>query len=259
VSRLDSFDVTAWPNSWFAIETTQLGWFDQVCVPVPALPAPKIRRAPGGGGGWEDWKWDEYPDDLVRNELEDTSYDHEVRFGDFERKIQKSIDAEDRLKAFRQSVRTVSEIVNKKQKNRLMLAGSLGGLALLIKSWTLSVPTAGLAIYLALTNDPSADPMSPEQHTLFESAARDLQDPALLRQFAEALDESKFEKSAHTLRQRAALLEASSDVKRKYQAIYLKAMDSSNLAAVKEVADAFYELGAVFTAERLWKRARPNK
>jgi hypothetical protein len=94
---------------------------------------------------------------------------------------------------------------------------------------------------------------TPERKQIFEAAmnADPPKSPDELRGLAEAFRKEGLTAQATLLEKRAALREAPADLKAKRKAVFTKAMQSNDPKAIRAVADAHEQVGAVGAAEML--------
>jgi len=92
---------------------------------------------------------------------------------------------------------------------------------------------------------------TPERKALYERAMNSPTDPNDLRKLAAAFDAQGLNKQADKLRKRAMLREAPDAVKAARQAVFKKAMNSNDPAAIDAVAAAHEKVGAEGAAQAL--------
>jgi hypothetical protein len=93
--------------------------------------------------------------------------------------------------------------------------------------------------------------MTPKRKKLFEAALKDMKDGVKLRKMADAFDKVGLKKEALELRKRAALREAPQELTAKRAETVRRAMSSKDPQKVRNVAQAFYKIGAYTTAKKL--------
>lgn len=98
--------------------------------------------------------------------------------------------------------------------------------------------------------------LTPERKAVFDKAINtEDATPTYLRSLADAFEAEGLTKEAKLLRQRAALKEAPPEIKAKRREIFTKAMQSTNVDAILEVAKAHEKIGATGAAEALKQQA----
>ncbi len=90
-----------------------------------------------------------------------------------------------------------------------------------------------------------------QREVIFDTAINSLKDPAKLRELASAFRSQNMLIQADLLEKRAALSEASPEVKAQRRAVLTKALESKDKAAVLNAADAFDSMGATGAADTL--------
>lgn len=109
-----------------------------------------------------------------------------------------------------------------------------------------------LAVGSYIVNRKRKGEMTPERMRIFTAAINgSLKDPAKLDQLADAFDKEQLSEHAKLLRQRAALKRLPKPVQKARQAVFRKAMQSKNKAAVLKLADEFDAQGATGAALKL--------
>jgi hypothetical protein len=180
------------------------------------------------------------------------SYEPEVTFVEFDRKIRASMAHEESRNSLRVEVRALASAIHARRMRDLTLGGTLGGAAYFARG-TIASPIAllGAAYYLW----PFGRGLSPEHEEIFKSILVAVQDPQELRELADAFREYGAKDQAEFLERRAGFFDSKPEVLAEYKRIFRAAMaaakDRRKHAAVLEVADAFHERGAVELGDRL--------
>lgn len=112
------------------------------------------------------------------------------------------------------------------------------------------VGLVGLGTYRALRR-PQIVGMTAQRVQIYQAALSTLKDPAKLRVLAQAFEDAGCLAEARILKQRAALRELPKEVRLQRRDIISRAFKSSNIEAVRKVAAAFAEQGAVGAAANL--------
>jgi hypothetical protein len=89
----------------------------------------------------------------------------------------------------------------------------------------------------------------------YENALAHVKDVPKLRALADAYEKQGYKAAASMLRKRASLRDLPANVKSARRDAFRKALKSTNVEAVRKVADAFDSQGATGAAETLRKRA----
>ena len=98
--------------------------------------------------------------------------------------------------------------------------------------------------------------LTPEREEVYRNALEYCQDPARLMQLADSYEKEGLKAEAHWLRKRAEWRSRSPEVKAKHDAIFAKAMQSTNGQAILEVAQAFEQMTATVKANQLRERVQ---
>lgn len=97
--------------------------------------------------------------------------------------------------------------------------------------------------------------LTPEREEVYKNAMEYCQDSAKLRELADNFEKEGLKAEAYWMRKRAEWRGRSPEVKAKHDAIFTKAMESSNIEGILGVAKAFDSLTATFKATQLKQRA----
>ena len=93
--------------------------------------------------------------------------------------------------------------------------------------------------------------MTPGRKKVFEVTLKAQKDPAKVLTMAATFDKAGLKAEAGELKKRAAILSAPPSVVKARKEVFLKALKSTDQAAVKKVADAFHNLGHYDAAAKL--------
>ena len=112
----------------------------------------------------------------------------------------------------------------------------------------------GLAFHQTVKREkqgPGKGVVTAQRQNIFETAMRDIEDPAKLRQLAATFREQGLPAQADMLEKRAKLRELPEPVKKARRDAFRKAIKSTDPNAVRNVANAFEKQGAMGAAESL--------
>jgi hypothetical protein len=208
----------------------------------------------GRGGSW----WPEEECRCIEIELGNTEYEEVVDFENFERKINRQNFQEEQLKVFSDKIETLGKVAQEKRRRRRMTSGLLRGSSILFKNVGIKVSIHIASLYFFLMDEYQSG-LSPEQQAMFDAAVTHLQDSKLLIRLAGEFESKHFDKQAKLLKKRAALLNMPPEIKKKYQTVFVQALESNDYQFISRVAKAFEEQGAFFTAKRLYARMNQIK
>lgn len=96
--------------------------------------------------------------------------------------------------------------------------------------------------------------LTPEREEVYKNAMEYCQDPVKLRQLAGDFEKEGLKAEAFWMRKRADWRGRTPEKKAEHDAIFKKAMESTNINAITEVAKAFESLTATFKAAQLKQR-----
>lgn len=108
----------------------------------------------------------------------------------------------------------------------------------------------GLA-YAAWKKHKSHMGMTPTRKKIFEATLKSQKDPQKIRQMAVTFDKAGLKAEGDELRKRAAILSAPPETVKARREAFVKAIKSTDQAAVKKVAEAFHKLGHYDAAAKL--------
>jgi hypothetical protein len=108
---------------------------------------------------------------------------------------------------------------------------------------------AGLAWYRA--SHSTYGKMTPERQIIYETAFKTLKDGKALRTLAGEFDKEGLGSFGDMLRKRAALREMPEETRLARREAFKKGMNSTNAAAIENLAQAFISEGAIGSAEKL--------
>lgn len=113
--------------------------------------------------------------------------------------------------------------------------------------------TIGVLTWLAFRKQASTNygQMTPEREEVFQNAMRFLKDPNRMSTLAEEFQKEGLKFQALLLRKRALWRSRAPDVLETHDNIFKKAMESENIKAVLDVANAFEEMTATLKAKQL--------
>jgi hypothetical protein len=118
----------------------------------------------------------------------------------------------------------------------------------------LIVSAIGLAVAKSVKK-PAPKGMTAERRKVYEAALCTLKEPAKLRQLADAFEAEDCLAEARLLRQRASLRELPLEIKAQRRAVFSRAINSSNVDGILQVASAFAGEGATGAATHLRRHA----
>lgn len=116
----------------------------------------------------------------------------------------------------------------------------------------------GAALWLAFRNQGNSQfgVLTPEREEVYRNALEFLHDPLKLEELANNYQKEGLKVQAAMLRKRAEWRGRSDQLRLQHEAIFAKAMESTNIHAIMGVAEAFEKMTATAKAKQLRDRAK---
>jgi hypothetical protein len=98
--------------------------------------------------------------------------------------------------------------------------------------------------------------LTPEREEVYRNALEYCQDPQRLRQLADNFEKEGLKAEAFVMKKRAEWRSRTPEVKAKHDAIFAKALESTNIQGILGVAQAFEQMTATVKAKQLQERVQ---